>query len=242
MKYVITLFSFLFCSPAMAGFSWHNSWGVSGHSDAYMAELVREEHDENGKVTKQWFSGDALRGGACDEAKARAYDSANALIDSFKGKNQYLISFRISMGACKHQGEKGQKTAQYTISELVTGSVMSLQYDGENSNPASMTHADTQCAAQSPVPGSLIFYGTSGKYTLGLNKENGCIYQAPKDETECGHVPGSPEWCLALGDTKWTPILSEENNAEPDPCDDSTDCGLDSGGGDSGGGDSGGGD
>ncbi|EDW3008192.1 hypothetical protein YE76_004914, partial [Salmonella enterica subsp. enterica] len=90
--------------------------------------------------------------------------------------------------------------------------------------------ADTQCAAQPPFSGSLIFYGKTDKYTLGLNKYNGCVYQAPKDKTQCGYVPGSQEWCLVLGDTKWTPILSEENNAEPDPCDNSTDCGLDDGG------------
>ncbi|EDV4114319.1 hypothetical protein QF01_000172, partial [Salmonella enterica subsp. enterica] len=230
MKYVITLFSFLFCSSAIAGFSWHNSWGVSGLSDTYSAKLVREEHDENGKVTKQWYDGDSLRGGACDQAKARAYDSANGYIDSIKGHNKNLLSFRISMGACQHQGERGQKPAPYIIAELVKGSIMTLQYDGDNSSPSTMSPADTQCAAQPPFSGSLIFYGTAGKYTLGLNKENGCIYQAPKDETECGHVPGSLEWCLVLGDTKWTPILSEENNAEPDPCDNSTDCGLDDGG------------
>ncbi|EBR7328024.1 hypothetical protein CAQ99_23470, partial [Salmonella enterica] len=230
MKYLITLFSFLFCSSAIAGFSWHNSWGVSGQSDFYSAKLVREEHDENGKVTKQWYDGDSLRGGACDQAKARAYDSANGYIDSIKGHNKNLLSFRISMGACKHQGERGQKSAPYTIAELVKGSVMTLQYDGDNSSPSTMSPADTQCAAQPPFSGSLIFYGKTDKYTLGLNKDNGCVYQAPKDKTQCGYVPGSQEWCLVLGDTKWMPILSEENNAEPDPCDNSTDCGLDDGG------------
>ncbi|HFL6519215.1 TPA: hypothetical protein ACGWJO_004322, partial [Salmonella enterica] len=229
MKYSIMALPFLFCSSAIAGFSWHNSWSVNGQSDKYPAQLIREEHDEDGNVTKQWYSGDSLRGGACDQAKARAYDSANGFIDSVRGHNKNLISFRISMGACKHQGERGLKPAAYMISELVSGLIMSLQYDGENSSPSTMSPADTQCAAQLPQPGSLIFYGTAGKYTLGLNKENGCIYQAPKDETECGHVAGSLEWCLALGDTKWTPILSEENNAQPDPCDDSTDCGLDDG-------------
>ncbi|HFV9732803.1 TPA: hypothetical protein ACIAN5_003029 [Salmonella enterica subsp. enterica serovar Yarrabah] len=235
MKYSIMALPFLFCSSAIAGFSWHNSWSVNGQSDKYPAQLIREEHDEDGNVTKQWYSGDSLRGGACDQAKARAYDSANGFIDSVRGHNKNLISFRISMGACKHQGERGLKPAAYMISELVSGLIMSLQYDGENSSPSTMSPADTQCAAQLPQPGSLIFYGTAGKYTLGLNKENGCIYQAPKDETECGHVAGSLEWCLALGDTKWTPILSEENNAQPDPCDDSTDCGLDDGGGGTGG-------
>lgn len=230
MKYVITLFSFLFCSSAIAGFSWHNSWGVSGLSDTYSAKLVREEHDENGKVTKQWYDGDSLRGGACDQAKARAYDSANGYIDSIKGHNKNLLSFRISMGACQHQGERGQKPTPYIIAELVKGSIMTLQYDGDNSSPSTMSPADTQCAAQPPFSGSLIFYGKTDKYTLGLNKYNGCVYQAPRDETQCGYVPGSQEWCLALGDTKWTPILSEENNAEPDPCDNSTDCGLDDGG------------
>lgn len=230
MKYVITLFSFLFCSSAIAGFSWHNSWGVSGQSDTYSAKLVREEHDENGKVTKQWYDGDSLRGGACDQAKARAYDSANGYIDSIKGHNKNLLSFRISMGACQHQGERGQKPTPYIIAELVKGSIMTLQYDGDNSSPSTMSPADTQCAAQPPFSGSLIFYGKTDKYTLGLNKYNGCVYQAPKDETQCGYVPGSQEWCLVLGDTKWTPILSEENNAEPDPCDNSTDCGLDDGG------------
>ncbi|ECB5944831.1 hypothetical protein AHY58_002600 [Salmonella enterica subsp. enterica] len=230
MKYVITLFSFLFCSSAIAGFSWHNSWGVSGQSDTYSAKLVREEHDENGKVTKQWYDGDSLRGGACDQAKARAYDSANGYIDSIKGHNKNLLSFRISMGACQHQGERGQKPTPYIIAELVKGSIMTLQYDGDNSSPSTMSPADTQCAAQPPFSGSLIFYGKTDKYTLGLNKYNGCVYQAPKDKTQCGYVPGSQEWCLVLGDTKWTPILSEENNAEPDPCDNSTDCGLDDGG------------
>lgn len=230
MKYVITLFSFLFCSSAIAGFSWHNSWGVSGQSDTYSAKLVREEHDENGKVTKQWYDGDSLRGGACDQAKARAYDSANGYIDSIKGHNKNLLSFRISMGACQHQGERGQKPTPYIIAELVKGSIMTLQYDGDNSSPSTMSSADTQCAAQPPFSGSLIFYGKTDKYTLGLNKYNGCVYQAPKDKTQCGYVPGSQEWCLVLGDTKWTPILSEENNAEPDPCDNSTDCGLDDGG------------
>ncbi|ELU7818334.1 hypothetical protein SC916_002067 [Salmonella enterica] len=61
-----------------------------------------------------------------------------------------------------------------------------------------------------------------GDYVFGIDKKNGCLYQSPKTDTQCGAVPGSVVWCNAH---KWEPVLSVPEN-EPDPCDTSDRCGL----------------
>lgn len=220
MKYLMILSFALFSFSANAGYVWRNSWGFNASSDTYQAEQVGEKRDENGKVTVTYYSGDSLRGEACSQAKERVNKKMNDFIanGSF---SSLILAFKPVVSQCKHQGEEGRKTTPYPVSEMVDGHIKVLQYVADSS-PADLTDADKTCAALSPFSGALEMYGKGGDYVFGIDKKNGCLYQSPKTDTQCGAVPGSVVWCNAH---KWEPVLSVPEN-EPDPCDTSDRCGL----------------
>lgn len=220
MRYLIILSFALFSFSASAGYVWRNNWGFNASSDTYQAEQVGEKRDENGKVTVTYYSGDSLRGEACSQAKERVNKKMNDFIanGSF---SSLILAFKPVVSQCKHQGEKGRKTTPYPVSEMVDGHIKVLQYVADSS-PADLTDADKTCAALSPFSGALEMYGKGGDYVFGIDKKNGCLYQSPKTDTQCGAVPGSVVWCNAH---KWEPVLSVPEN-EPDPCDTSDRCGL----------------
>lgn len=229
MRYLIILSFALFSFSASAGYVWRNNWGFNASSDTYQAEQVGEKRDENGKVTVTYYSGDSLRGEACSQAKERVNKKMNDFIanGSF---SSLILAFKPVVSQCKHQGEKGRKTTPYPVSEMVDGHIKVLQYVADSS-PADLTDADKTCAALSPFSGALEMYGKGGDYVFGIDKKNGCLYQSPKTDTQCGAVPGSVVWCNAH---KWEPVLSVPEN-EPDPCDTSDRCGLPDDTGDTGG-------
>ncbi|ENA9168975.1 hypothetical protein ABG149_004801 [Salmonella enterica] len=218
MRFILLLL--FISSSASAGYVWRNNWGFNASSDTYQAEQVGEKRDENGKVTVTYYSGDSLRGEACSQAKERVNKKMNDFIanGSF---SSLILAFKPVVSQCKHQGEKGRKTSPYPVSEMVDGHIKVLQYVADSS-PADLTDADKTCAALPPFSGALEMYGKGGDYVFGIDKKNGCLYQSPKTDTQCGAVPGSVVWCNAH---KWEPVLSVPEN-EPDPCDTSDRCGL----------------
>lgn len=220
MRYLMILSFALFSFSANAGYVWRDNWRFNASSDTYQAEQVGEKRDENGKVTVTYYSGDSLRGEACSQAKERVNKKMNDFIanGSF---SSLILAFKPVVSQCKHQGEKGRKTSPYSVSEMVDGHIKVLQYVADSS-PADLTDADKTCAALSPFSGALEMYGKGGDYVFGIDKKNGCLYQSPKTDTQCGAVPGSVVWCNAH---KWEPVLSVPEN-EPDPCDTSDRCGL----------------
>ncbi|EIL1314924.1 hypothetical protein LLA65_004836, partial [Salmonella enterica] len=218
MRFILLLL--FISSSANAGFIWQDKWGFISNSDFYDAEVVGEKRDENGKVIVTYYSGDSLRGEACTQAKERLNQKMQDFIANGHFSSLILALKPVAL-QCQHLGETGTKTGSYTISEIAKGKIKALQYV-DDSSPADLTDADKTCAALSPFSGALEMYGKGGDYVFGIDKKNGCLYQSPKTDTQCGAVPGSVVWCNAH---KWEPVLSVPEN-EPDPCDTSDRCGL----------------